>query len=497
MSAYAKLESHHRTLSQLEHLGSILSWDEATMMPIGSGKERAEAMARFRSLIHEKKTEPLISSFLEQASGENLNDWQKRNLELIQKQYELSQLFEPSFIEKMTRTSLQTELAWREFKKENNWKDFCPLLSELFQLVEESAAKRAEFLKVSPYDALLDQFEEGFHQEQIDPLFKEIEEFLPRLREEILEKQVDRPQLSLKPNFPVDAQKQLSEKLMSQIGFSFERGRLDTSTHPFCGGHPSDIRITTRYQSHDFSSALMGVLHETGHALYEQNLPAQWRTQPVGRSLGMAVHESQSLFVEMQICRGRAFLEFLLPELKRSFPDSATSLSREHLHLLYTQVKETPIRVDADEVSYPLHILMRYQLEKQLFSRQLKIQDLPEAWDALSQKYLGQSQGDRYDLGLMQDIHWACGAFGYFPSYTLGALIAAQLRKALQKERPSLSDEIQRGDFRPTILFLTEKVHVHGRRYSASDLIPQATGKKLGVEDFKEHLKERYVEGTF
>jgi len=279
---------------------------------------------------------------------------------------------------------------------------------------------------------------------------------------------------------------------MEQIGFDFEHGRLDVSAHPFCGGTPDDVRITTRYDESDFARALMGVLHETGHALYQRGLPAQWRLQPVGRARGMAVHESQSLFLEMQVCRSRAFLTFAAPILRETFADDGPGWDADALHRRQICVKRSLIRVDADEVTYPSHVILRYRLERAMIAGDLVPADLPGAWaDGLRQLLGIVPANDRE--GCLQDIHWYDGVWGYFPTYTLGALIAAQLFEAAREAIPDVLVAIGRGEFAPLLGWLRERVHSKGSLLSTSELVENATGRPLGTASFERHLHDRYL----
>ena len=281
-------------------------------------------------------------------------------------------------------------------------------------------------------------------------------------------------------------------RLMTRLGFDFDHGRLDISLHPFCGGTPDDVRITTRYDESDFRGALMGVLHETGHAMYERGLPAGWRRQPVGEARGMAVHESQSLLVEMQACRSREFTEFLAPVLREVFGRSGPEWEAENLYRLNTRVKRSFIRVDADEVTYPAHVILRYRLERALIDGSLVLKDLPGAWNDGMRTLLGIVPPDDR-LGCLQDIHWYDGAFGYFPTYTLGAMLAAQLFDAAKRADPTILPGIAGGDFAPLFAWLRAHVHGKGSLLSAAELVMQATGRPLDARIYERHLETRYL----
>jgi len=284
--------------------------------------------------------------------------------------------------------------------------------------------------------------------------------------------------------------------LMEALGFDFDHGRLDISLHPFCGGTPDDVRITTRYDEADFTSSLMGVLHETGHALYERGLPKQWRGQPVGEALGMSIHESQSLLVEMQVCRSRAFLGYAAPLMREAFAaeskDGGPAWGPENLYRLYTRVKPGFIRVDADEVTYPLHVIVRYRLEKAMIEGDMEIADLPAAWNDGFKELLGLTPSTDRE-GCLQDLHWFDGAWGYFPTYTLGAMTAVQLFEAAKKAVPEIEPAIAKGDFKPLFGWLKTHVHTKGSLLTANELLIEATGKPLDPKIFKAHLKARYL----
>jgi carboxypeptidase Taq len=279
---------------------------------------------------------------------------------------------------------------------------------------------------------------------------------------------------------------------MKRLGFDFEHGRLDISLHPFCGGTPDDVRITTRYDETNFTRALMGVLHETGHALYERGLPAAWRRQPVGDARGMSVHESQSLLMEMQACRSREFLEFAAPLLRAAFGGKGKAWEADNLYRVYTQVERGFIRVDADEVTYPAHVILRYRLEKAMVAGDLEIEDLPGEWNRGMRELVGVTPPSDRE-GCLQDIHWYDGAWGYFPTYTLGAMTAAQLFAAAKRAVPGIPDAIARGDFAPLLGWLRANVHGKASSLSTDALLRAATGSSLDARVYEDHLRRRYL----
>src|SRR5438874_298921 len=327
---------------------------------------------------------------------------------------------------------------------------------------------------------------------EIDRRFDEIGEFLPDLIEAALSRQAALPAAPVCGPFPSETQRRIAMRLMERIGFDFAHGRLDISAHPFCGGTPEDVRITTRYDEDDFARALMGVLHETGHALYQRGLPAEWRLQPVGRARGMAMHESQSLLLEMQVCRSRAFLTYAAPIIRAAFGGDAPEWEVEALYRRQIRVRRGFIRVDADEVTYPAHVILRYRLERAMLAGDLDPTDLPGAWAAAMREMLGVAP-DNDREGCLQDIHWYDGNWGYFPTYTLGALIAAQLFEAARRDVPGLLQAIAEGEFAPLLGWARERVHSKGSLMSTAALVESASGRPLGTASFERHLRDRYL----
>ena len=359
--------------------------------------------------------------------------------------------------------------------------------------MRESAAAKAEALSLSPYDALLDQYEPGGRAADIDRLFADLAGFLPALLAEILDKQGSPPP-ALSGSFPQATQEALCRQIMQAVGFDFNHGRLDSSAHPFCGGTPDDVRITTRYDESDPSRALMGILHETGHGLYERGLPSEWAGQPVGLARGMSLHESQSLLTEMLACRSGAFFEFAAPLIRAAFKADADdpAWSPEAFRRRATRVTPSFIRVDADEVTYPAHVILRYRLERAMIAGDLAIDDLPGAWNEGFKELVGLEVPND-SLGCMQDIHWYDGAFGYFPTYTLGAMTAAQLYESALVAVPHIPERVRHGDFTPLLGWLRENVHRKASSRSTSEIITEATGRLLDTDAFRRHLTARYL----
>lgn len=491
--SFAKLDELGHRLQALEHALAILGADEATHMAVGGGEKRAEAMSVLAGMYHRQATAPEIVDWIAAAEDEALNEDQAAAVREFRRQYTNMTCLPPEFVERQTRVRMRSEQLWRDLRAKNDWAGFLPALEGIVALVREEAQLRAEALGIEPYDALMEQYDPGNRAAEIAPVFAELKAFLVDFVPEALavqeERWARRPLKPLSGIYPVEKQRELGLAMMAAVGFDFTRGSLAVSHHPFCGGVPTDVRITTRYKTSEFLSSLMGVLHETGHALYEQNLPAEWSHWPLGKARGMAMHESQSLFVEKQIGRNPAFWEWALPQLDQHLGEAWTKEDiLPHVH----RVERGLIRVDADEVTYPLHVILRFELEQDLVAGRLEAADLPEAWDAKMRDYLGLSTIDTPADGPMQDVHWPAGAFGYFPSYTLGAIMAAQQWAAIERALPSVEEDMAKGRFDAVNDWRREKIWSQGSRWSTPELLERATGERLNAAHFTAHLKKRY-----
>lgn len=494
---FAKLDTLGRKLEALSHAQSILGVDEAVQMPVGGGDKRAEAMSVLAGIYHETATAPEVSEWIAAAEAENLVGDEALALREFKRVHTGMTCLPADFVRRKTVTNMRSEQLWRDLRGKNDWQSYLPAFEAVVAIMREEAQLRADATQLAPYDALLDQFDPGTTAADIEPVFSRLKAFLKDFVPEVAERQAARrASRPLKPfagPFAIEKQRELGLFMMGAIGFDFTHGRLDVSHHPFCGGVPTDVRMTTRYRTDEYLSALMGVLHETGHALYEQGLPKQWSHWPLGQARGMAMHESQSLFVEMQLAQTPEFWEWALPHVGRHLgAEAIDGWAVEDVLAHVHKVEPGYIRVDADEVTYPLHVILRFELEQDLVSGRIEAADVPEAWNAKMTEYLGISTLDNYKDGPMQDVHWPSGAFGYFPSYTLGALIAAQQWAALEKDIPDVRAQIARGTFEPVNAWRRERIWSEASRYSTPDLIARATGEKLNPDHFIAHLKRRY-----
>jgi len=493
--AYGELEQRFHRWAALKDARAVLEWDQATMMPDGGAEARAEQIAALDVVCHGILADPATGELIEdaEAASGDLDPWQRANLVEMRRLRVHATALEPSLVEALARSVGRAESLWRKARPAADFQLVKGELDVLLGLVREAASAKAEKLGVGPYEALVDEFEPGLTVAEIDALFEDLAGFLPRLRAAAIERQARRPApIEPKGPFVIEDQRALARRLMQALGFAFHHGRLDVSLHPFCSGVPEDVRITTRYRDDEFVQGLMGVLHETGHALYERGRPQAWRYQPVGLARGMAIHESQSLLVEMQVCRGGEFLGFLSPLLQETFGERDGAFTVENLRRLYARVEPGYIRVEADEVCYPSHVILRYRLEKAMIAGDLPLSELPAAWNQGMRDLLGLTPPSDRE-GCLQDIHWFVGAWGYFPTYTIGAMTAAQLYDAARRAVPEIPSAIARGDFAPLMAWLGENVHGQASRWNSRELIRRATSRPLDPALFKAHLERRYL----
>jgi carboxypeptidase Taq len=438
-------------------------------------------------------TAPVVAEDLEIARAEGL--WEEANLALMARAHARATALPTDLVEASARANSACEKIWREAKARADFAMVAPALAEVVRLQRETAQALAAALSMDPYDALMDGYQRGVTAADVEPVFAAYEAFLAEALPRAEAIQAARPAaLPLPGPFPVAVQRELCARLSARIGLDYDHARLDESLHPFCGGTPTDVRITTFYDERDVAKALLGVLHETGHALYERGLPLAFARQPVGEAAGMAAHESQSLIVEMQACRSDAFLGYLGGELRAAFGGDAAPYAPANLAANWRRVARGFIRVDADEITYPAHVILRFRLERAMIRGALEVADLPGAWNEGMQRMLGITPPDDAK-GCLQDIHWHDGAFGYFPSYTLGAMAAAQLMKAARAAEPGLDAALAQGDMAPLLSWLRVHVHGKGSLLGFQDLLRAATGRPLDPQDFMEHLRARYLDG--
>lgn len=490
-AAYDRLSARFARLAALEEAAAILHWDAAAMMPEGGAAARAEQLATLAGLSHELLTAPEVAADL--ATAEAHGEWAEANLRLMRRAHARAACLPRALVERAARANSACEKLWRRAKAAADFALVAPALAEVLACQREIAARLSDALGLAPYDALLDGYQPGVTAAEIEPVFAAYVAFLRDAlpRAEAIQAAAP-PPLPLPGPFPVAVQRALCRELAERAGLEPQHFRLDESLHPFCGGTPTDVRITTFYDEADVAKAVLGVLHESGHALYERGLPAAWARQPVGQAAGMAVHESQSLIIEMQACRSDAFLSWLGRRLHQAFGGDPAAYTPQNLARIWRRVARGFIRVDADELTYPAHVILRFRLERAMIEGTLDVPALPAAWNEGMRDLLGITPPDDAK-GCLQDIHWHDGAFGYFPCYTLGAMAAAQLMAAARAATPGLDQALAEGNLAPLVAWLRRNVHSHGARLGLQDLLRAATGKPLDPADFLAHLTRRYL----
>src|SRR5688572_16013175 len=491
--AYAELARQQQKIYRFRHFASMASWDRAAMMPPKGNEARAEAQAELEAHIHRLRTDPRQKDLLEAAEQEALDAVERANLREIRREYRLATALPESLVEAQLMAAARCEHAWRTQRKNNDWAGFLPNLREVIKLVREEARLLSQATGVSRYEAMLDQYEPGMTVADLDRVFGDLKTWLPGLAAKAKEKQAREKVIEPAGPFPVAKQRELSLAVVKLLGFDFEAGRLDESAHPFNGGVPEDIRMTTRYNEAGCIDSLMSTIHETGHARYEQNLPRDWLGQPVGRARSSAIHESMSLAFEMQLARSRAFVGLLAPMLMKAYgPHPA--FEADNLHRVFTRVKgDNLIRVAADECTYPLHVILRYEIERPLIEGEIECEDIPALWESKMRDYLGLETRGNFANGCMQDVHWSEGLVGYFPTYTLGAMYAAQWFAAIRRAHPDLDARVAKGDIAPVFDWIRANIWTQARLWETAELARRASGEPLNPAHFRRHLESRYL----
>jgi carboxypeptidase Taq len=490
-----------RQSALLATISAVLDWDERTMMPAANAEHRADQTTLLSGMIHQRWTdETFVAKVSELAAGPLAADpaatgpegetavTLRRLKRLIDKKVKLPR----SLVEELARTAVLGQSAWEQARRENNFAHFRPWLVKTYELKRQQAA--ALGYRQSPYDALLDDYEPEELTANVARVLTDLREQLVPLAAAIRDA-ARRPDTSLlSRNYAIDVQESFGKEAAAAIGFDFTRGRLDVTAHPFCTTlGPHDCRITTRYDGQFFNAAFFGILHEAGHGIYEQGLPPERFGLPLGEAVSLGIHESQSRLWENLVGRSRAFWQHFYAAAQKRFPAALGNARLDDFYFAVNDVRPSLIRVEADEATYNLHILIRFELEQALLSGDLPAADAPAAWNDKYRQYLGIA-ADRDADGVLQDVHWSAGLVGYFPTYTLGNLYASQFFAAADQELGGLHAQFARGEFQPLRHWLREKIHRHGQRYSSAELVKRVTGKELSSAPLLAHLRNKYGE---
>jgi carboxypeptidase Taq len=489
---YDALVAQQMQLHRFGHLGSIVHWDQAANMPPKGNEARAAALAELAGLMHRLRTDKSLSERIARAEQEPLDDVQRANLREIRRDWFLATALPESLVQRRQIATSRCEHAWRTQRPANDWAGFVGSWRPVLAIAREEAALLSQQSGLAKYDALMDRYEPGMTCATLDRVFGDVRQWLPGLVERVIDKQAREPVIALQGPFDVDKQRALCQRVGGLLGFDFDAGRMDTSAHPFCGGVPEDVRLTTRYREDEFLPALMGTVHETGHGRYEQNRPRDLLGQPVSEARSMAIHESQSLSFEMQLGGHPGFARAIAPLLAEHF-GAQPAFEPGNLHRLITRVQRGLIRVDADEVTYPAHIILRYEIERPLIEGEIEPEDIPALWDAKMAELLHLDTRGNFSNGPLQDVHWPEALFGYFPCYSLGAMYAAQWFAAMRRAVPDLDARIDAGDFAPVFDWLRDHIWTQASRWSTDELTRRASGEPLNPAHFRAHLEARYL----
>lgn len=500
--ALQALKAHLATIADLHSAAAVLRWDQETHMPPAGATGRAEQLATLSRVAHERFASTTTKDLLESAEiALNKGDPDSDDAALLRvtrRDFTRASKLPPDFVAERARARSLSLQIWQNARERNDFSAFRPALEQMVDF----ARRTADYLGYDehPYDALLDIYEPEMTSREVARLFARLREVTVPLVRAIVQRGQAVDATFLTREYDEDKQRQFGLKIAEAFGYDTTRGRLDQSAHPFSTGfNRDDVRITTRYNRRFLPSAIFAILHESGHALYSQGVAPSLDRTPLtgGASNGVhegasyGVHESQSRMWENLVGRSRAFWEYAFPLLQQTFPEQLKSVEVEAFHRAVNQVHPSLIRVEADEVTYNLHIMLRFELEKALLEGELKVKDLPEVWNAKMKNYLGLTPPTDAD-GVMQDIHWASGSIGYFPSYTLGNIVSVQLFEAASRARPDLPDQFRRGQFGGLLEWLREHVHKHGRKFLPKDLLRRATGRELTPEPYLQYLQKKF-----
>ncbi len=492
--AYDELIRRSKEDSLLGSCASLLGWDERTYMPKGGSAHRAEQFALLAGMIHEKATAPEIDELLSEAEGSDLVKDPRSaaavNVREIRWNYDRIVRLPKKLVEELARVTTLAQPVWVEARAESDFEKFRPILEQIVQLKRQKAAALVN--GEATYDALLEDYEPGATIEELTRVLGGLREELVPLVKEIVDSGRKPDASILTRDFPVDRQEAFGKAAASAIGFDFDRGRLDVTTHPFCTGiGPGDTRLTTRYNKNHFSEAFFGIMHEAGHGIYDQGTDDEQFGTPMGESVSLGIHESQSRMWENFVGRSAGFWSAFFPKAQEAFPEALGDVSQDAFLFSINFVRPSLIRVEADEATYNLHILLRFELEQALISGDLPPGDVPGAWNERFERYFGMRPPDDAQ-GCLQDIHWSFGSIGYFPTYSLGNLYAGQFFEQAQEDLGDLESQFAKGEFRPLKDWLTEKIHRQGMRFRAADLVREVTGKPLSHRPLMDHLKTKY-----
>ena len=490
MSNYSHYQGMMRKIADIQYASAVLNWDQETYMPPKGATFRAQQLSTLAGIGHELATSKELGDLLNTLStDESLIEKEKRNIKQSLKNYNDNKKYTTEFVQELSKTISETFQAWQKAKEENNFALYAPHLEKLVKLKREECKLLGTF--AHPYDALLNQYEPEAKTADLEVLFADVRSQLVAFVKKIAEKPQNRDNFMF---LKYDKQKQwdFGLDLLKQMGYDFDAGRQDASSHPFTTNFSSqDVRVTTRTNENDLNEMIWSCIHEGGHALYEQGLPASEYGLPSGEYVSLGIHESQSRLWENNVGRSLAYWKANFNKLQTGFPENFKDVTFEDFYKAMNIVKPSPIRTSADELTYHFHVLIRFEIEKALIEGTIEVKDLPKYWNSKYKEYLGLDVPSD-SKGVLQDIHWSHGSFGYFPTYSLGSFYAAQFFDQAKKEIKELESEIEKGNMKPLLDWLREKVHRHGKFYSAEELCIHITGEKLNFKHFMNYATSKY-----
>jgi len=487
--AYTALLDEIKRYNAVESATEVLSWDQQVMMPEGGTPARSTQLSTLSSLSHELLVDDDVGKQLEELEDASLTPEQQAVVREVRREYVRAARVPRDLIEEISTATTEALGAWESAREHDAFEEFAPHLERLVELKRQYAEHIDP--DADPYAVLFAEYEPCLSLSKTADILDELQETLVPLIEDIRASDADLATDAFEGTFDTDSQESLSREVLEILGYDFDRGRLDTSTHPFTSGNQFDARITTRFDESDPLGAITSTIHEFGHAYYTLGLPDDAFGTPLGSHRDLSVHESQSRLWENHVGRSEAFWELVLPKLQAAFPQTSDLSARDAYEAANQVHEENLIRVEADELTYHLHIIVRFQIERELISGDLAVGDVPDRWNRLYEEYLGITPPSDA-LGCLQDIHWSHGNFGYFPTYSLGSVMAAQLFAAADREIDDLDGDIQGGDFDALGEWLRANIHQHGRRYETDELVEHATGKPLSADAFTEYVTEKY-----
>jgi carboxypeptidase Taq len=490
--SYQELTKEFKQYSTLASIGGLLSWDMQVNMPPKGATKRANELALVSGLAHERLTSPRVGELISACKSANgtLSDAEKANVREMSRDYDRATKVPQELVEALSRQRSLTHDVWGRAREKADFAMFAPELEKLVALTKQLA--EAYGYQGTPLNALIDEYEPGATVESLTKMFDEMKVVTVPLAEKVINSKVKANFAFEKNRFAAEKQKAFGEELIEKVGFDRQAGRLDTSIHPFCSGGFGDVRLTTRYNEHAPQQAIFGIIHEMGHGLYEQGVAAETYGTPLSEALSYGIHESQSRMWENYVGRSLQFWKCFYGKLQNYFGNELGGMTVEDWVLAVNHVERSLVRVEADELTYDLHIILRFELERDLFAGVISVADLPNAWNQKIEAYLGITPPNNGKEGVMQDVHWAAGSFGYFPSYSVGNIAAGQMWKKMQADMPMMSKQIESGEFKEILAWLRENVHQQGRRFTRDELLMRATGKPLGTQDYLNYLTEKF-----